>query len=49
MDTNDHRMDIDDDDEEEEEEEEYPSSRITIGDETVEEVMNDELISRDVE
>ena len=56
VDTNDHRMDIDDDDDDEEEEEEeeeeegeYHSSRIIIGDETVEEVMNDKLIPRDVE
>ena len=44
VDTDDHRMDMDDDDEEEEEEGEYHSSHITIGDKTVEEVMNDELI-----
>ena len=47
VDTNDHRMGIDD--EEEEEEGEYHSSHIIIGDETVEEVMNDELVPRDVE
>ena len=53
VDTDDHRMDMDDDHEEEEEEEEeegeYHSSHITIGDETVGEVINDELIPRDVE
>ena len=50
VDTDDHRMDIDKEEEEEEEEEgEYHSSHITIGDKTVEEVMNDELIPRDVE
>ena len=51
VDTDDHKTDIEDEKEEEEEEVEgeYHSSRIIIGDETVEEVMNDELIPRDVE